>query len=80
MQGHGPAQYLMGAMYREGWAVKRDYVEAYMWYSLAIPKAVEVLAVNRRYDPAKSRDEVAAKMNQFQISEAIAKAKAWRPN
>ena len=80
MQGHGPAQYLMGAMYREGWAVKRDYVEAYMWYSLAIPKAAEVLAVDRRYDPAKSRDEVAAKMNQFQIADAERKAKAWRPN
>jgi hypothetical protein len=78
-QGHAPAQFLMGAMYWEGWAVDRDYVEAYKWYSLAIPKAAQVLAVDRRYDPAKARDEVAAKMNKFQIAEAIAKAKAWRP-
>ena len=78
-QGHGPAQFLMGAMHREGWAVDRDYVEAYMWYSLAMPKAAEVRAVDRRYDPAKALDEVAAKMNKFQIAEAIAKVKAWRP-
>jgi hypothetical protein len=78
-QGLAPAQFLMGAMYREGWAVDRNYVETYMWYSLAIPKAAQVLAVNRRYDPAQARDEVAAKMNKFQIAEAVAKAKAWRP-
>ena len=78
-QGHGSAQYLMGAMHLEGWAVKRDYVEAYMWYSLATPKAAQVRAIDRRYDPARALDEVAAKMNKFQIAEAERKVKAWRP-
>ncbi len=78
-RGHPAAQYLMGAMFQDGWGVKSDYVEAYKWYTLAIPKASQVTAVNRSHDPLKARRLLAAKMNNFQISQGEKRAREWRP-
>ncbi len=77
-RGHAAAQYLMGAMYLEGWAVKSDYVEAYKWYTLAIPKAAEAKAVDRKFDPVPARRRLAAKMNRSQIELAERRAREWR--
>ncbi len=77
-RGHPPAQFLMGAVYQQGWAVPVDLVEAYMWYTLAIPKAEQAMAVNQSYNPVVTRDEIAEKLNQFQISRALRKADLWR--
>ena len=77
-RGHPPAQFLMGAVYQQGWAVPVDLVEAYMWYTLAIPKAEQAMAVNQSYNPVVTRDEIAEKLNQFQISRALQKADLWR--
>jgi len=30
------AQNNLGVMYKNGWGIKQDYVEAYFWFSLAV--------------------------------------------
>ncbi len=78
-QGHAPAQYLMGEMYAEGWALNRSYVDAYMWYTLALAKADEVTAVDRRFDPRAARQKIVARMNRSQIELAEKRVRNWRP-
>ncbi len=62
-----------------GGGVDRDYVEAYKWYSLAVPNAAGALAVDQRFDPVRARRELAARMNRFQIARAEREAGNWRP-
>lgn len=78
-QGHAPAQYLLGAILEEGWAGKPDFIEAYKWYSLAVPKAAQVLAVDSHFDTAAALDKLAKRMNRLQISRAKQKIAKWRP-
>ncbi len=78
-KGHGTAQYLMGSVYIEGWAMKPDPVEAYKWYTLALPRAEEIKAVNRKYDPVAARTRLAKKMSRNQIERAERLAASWRP-
>ncbi len=77
-KGHGAAQYLMGSVYIEGWAMKPDQLEAYKWYTLALPKAEEIKAVNPRYDPAAARARLAEKMTRNQMERAERLAASWR--
>jgi len=77
-QGHPVAQHLLGGMYEEGWVVKRNFIEAYKWYTLAIPGRERAMAVNRAYDPLRSRGYLIEKMNKFQIGRGEELAKAWR--
>lgn len=77
-QGHPVAQHLLGAMYEEGWAVGRNLIEAYKWYTLAIPGRDQAMAVNRIYDPVRARRLLAAKMNKFQIARGRQYADEWR--
>ena len=55
-QGVAEAQFVVGAMYKNGQGVPQDYVLAHMWFNLASSRAqdAEVRDVS-----AKSRDEVA---------------------
>ena len=55
------AQLDLGMMYNDGRGVTRDYVRAYMWFSLS--GAVTP-------DGVKNRDLVAARMTPQQIAEA----------
>lgn len=64
-------QYRIGLMYEEGRGVPRDYVRAYMWYSLAVTNGWE--------PGAHDRDQIAEKMTPDQIAEAQRLAKEWKP-
>ena len=77
--GHSTAQFLMGAIFEEGWTGKRDLTEAYKWYSLAIPAAAEVMAFDKHFDPAAARARIQAKMSRLQIDRAKRLIKEWRP-
>ncbi len=74
------AQYLIGVMHQEGWALDRNLIEAYKWYTLAMRHEKKVMAANKRYKPRRSRDAVAAQLNRQQIKEGEKKAKNWRPS
>ena len=64
-------QYRIGLMYEEGRGVPRDYVRAYMWYSLAVTNGWE--------GSGHRRDQIAEKMTPDQIAEAQRLAKEWKP-
>lgn len=68
--GHPVAQYLMGVMYKEGWGVKRNLVEAYKWLSLAAPQAARIKAYNAQYDANGERERLMVKLNKTQINHA----------
>lgn len=68
-KGFGAAQYILGSIYIEGWGVNRDLIVAYVWLTLAQANRDAVLAVNKRYDPAKKLKTLLPKMNRFQIEE-----------
>ena len=57
-------------MYRDGNGVKKDYVQAYMWLSLAVAAGDEGHAVV---------DELAAKMTPKQIAEGKRLVAEWKP-
>ncbi|MEG3618895.1 tetratricopeptide repeat protein [Magnetovibrio sp. PR-2] len=69
-QGHGAAQYILSSMYEEGWGLKRDLIKAYIWMKLAVNRRDQVIAVNKKYDPAKKIKILVKKMNRFQIETA----------
>jgi hypothetical protein len=65
-QGHARVQYNLGTLYYNGQGVPQDYLRAYMWFNLAVPRLtgdVQKLAVD-------NRDEVAGRMTPAQIAEA----------
>jgi TPR repeat protein len=71
-QGNANAQYVIGWMYESGWGgVKQDFVQAYMWTSLA--------AASQNYAATKERDGIARKMTPGQIAKAKRLAAAWKP-
>ena len=75
-QGDAEAQFNLGAMYLLGHGVPQDYVQAHMWYSLAVANPLP----GERHDLAiKSRDNVEAKMTPDQIAEAQRLASEWKP-
>lgn len=70
VRGHPVAQYLLGIMYLEGWGVKRDPVEAYKWFLLAAPKALDIINHNPAFDPKGQRERLGVKLNRTQIARA----------
>jgi hypothetical protein len=58
-------------MYYNGQGVTQDYVQAHMWYNLAVSKGHE--------NATKNRDNVAKKMTPAQIAEAQRLAREWQP-
>lgn len=77
-QGHAVAQHLLGAMFEEGWVADRDVIEAYKWYTLAMPGKKQAIAVNPLYDPVRARTALAEKMNNYQIDRAEKRVLKWR--
>ena len=68
-RGHSPAQVQIGMFYQEGrGGVTADPVEAMKWYLLA-----------RQPASASFTEQVMIRMTPEQISEARARASAWRP-
>jgi uncharacterized protein len=72
-QGSAPAQSNLGLIYERGSGVPQDYVQAYKWYSIA---ASQFAAQNQK--TANNRDNLAARMTQAQIEEALRLAAEWK--
>ncbi len=68
-QGNATAQNNLGTIYANGRDVKRDYVQAYFWFSLA---AAQGLALARR-----NQFKCARQMTPAQIAEAQNLAREW---
>jgi hypothetical protein len=69
-QGLAIAQHNLASMYARGLGVPKDYVRAYVWYSLAAPQCK---------DAEKNRDIVARQMTPTQIAEAQKLVMEWKP-
>ncbi len=65
--------YRIGLIYEEGRGVPRDYVRAYMWYSLAATNGWESIAI------ANDLDQMAEKPTPEQIAEALKHADSYWP-
>ena len=61
----------LGDLYSVGKGVRQDYVQAYMWFSLAAGAGDQ--------DAARKRDVIAIQMKPGQIAEAQKLAHDWRP-
>jgi TPR repeat protein len=71
-QGDAFAQYGLGLMFRNGYGVEPDVVEAYKWLYLA--------AQQGHGKAADDLDATAARMTAEQIQQAKARAAAWSPS
>jgi hypothetical protein len=91
-QGNVGAQLTVGSMYADGQGVKQDYIQAYMWLTLAaagskdqvdspaIPGDLFAEEMKRRPEKAIAlRDSIAEKMTPGQIEEAQKLAREWKP-
>jgi TPR repeat protein len=74
-QGLGRAQLNLGFMRGAAY----DFVQAHMWFTLAIARLTRSDAKNRDV-AAKSRDTIAAAMTAAELAEAQKRAAEWRPN
>jgi len=77
-KGHRIAQHMLGAMYEEGWVDKKDFVEAYKWYTLALPGRDQAIALNPLYDPRRALDRLMPRMTKFQIRRGKQRVRDWR--
>ena len=75
-QGFAAAQLNLGALYQNGDGVPQDYVQAYLWYTLALA-AFPPGADHDRAD--RNRAQVAGRMPPDEISRAQQLAAGWRP-
>ena len=73
-QGYAKAQNILGVMYRDGWGVPQDYVQAHMWYNLA---ASRLPPGTDRDGAVKNRDILSAWMTPVQLAEAKRLAREW---
>jgi TonB family protein len=77
-QGIIPAQTSLGSMYADGRGVPQDYVQAYLWLTLAIDGAVEDRGPFQRSQATVDlRKSIADKMTPQQLEEAERLAKEW---
>jgi len=63
----------LGILFNFGKGVKRDYVQAYMWYDIAISH----LTGGDKYSVLELRDSLAKHLTHDQISEAEGLARKW---
>jgi|FLOH01.1.fsa_nt_gi TPR repeat protein len=77
-KGQRIAQHMLGAMYEEGWANGRDLVEAYKWYTLALPGRQAAIALNPLYDSRLMLDRLMPRMTKFQIRRGDEAVKDWK--
>jgi len=75
-QGHTKAQFTLGIMHANGEGGLADFVQAYMWFTVAAG-AVEG---NARTTYLRARDQVQAQMTPERVSEASRMARDWTPN
>jgi TPR repeat protein len=77
-RGDADAQFNLGTMYRDGQGVPQDYVQAYVWFTLAATRFA-ASETEKRSKAIKDREEVAANLTAEQIAEAQRLAHEWRP-
>lgn len=81
--GHPVAQYLLGIMYKDGWGVRKNAEEAFLWLSLAMRDEARVRAENAKYDPRAQREQVLINLNKTQVNRTERRIKrfleAWKP-
>jgi hypothetical protein len=77
--GHPAAQHVLGTIYEGGWNVEPDPVEAYKWFTLAIPNRDQAIAIDRGFDPVAAREALAKKMTRSQVTRGEKAAARWRP-
>jgi hypothetical protein len=65
----------LGILFNFGKGVKRDYVQAYMWYEVAISH----LTGGDKESVLELRDSLAKRLTRDQISEAEGLARKWKP-
>ncbi len=70
-QENAHAQFYLGVMYENGFGLPQDYVQAHMWYHLAV--------ANGHKDAVTLRDRLAKQMTPAQIAEAQRLAREWKP-
>jgi TPR repeat protein len=72
-QGVARAQSNLGVMYEDGFGVPQDYVQAHMWFNLAVSRSTGEL----REVGVNGRDRAADRMTPTQIAEAQRLAREW---
>ncbi len=77
-RGHPVAQHLVGVMYREGWGVENDDLEAYKWLTLALAHRDAVMAYDSRLDPKVEREVLLQRLNQSQVALAKKRVENWK--
>ena len=77
-QGDAEAQYALGYMYRNGEGVPKDYVKAYMWFTLAIERLPRLDNAGRSLAES-NRTLLTTMMTPAQIAKAQKLAKKWKP-
>ena len=70
-QGNPAAQSNIALMYARGQGVSKDYVQAYMWFSLS--------AARGHQEGVKNRDSIAKGMTPAQVADGQKRASAWKP-
>ena len=70
--GYAKAQLFLGVIYAKGQGVRRNYVLAYMWWSLA--------AAQGNKNAATKLGLIEMRMTRADVSRAQAKAAKWRPS
>ena len=75
-QGHEQAQFNLGAMYENGEGVPQDYIQAHVWFYLAVANSTDEELRNLA---TQARDVVAGKMTPEQIAEAQRLVREWLP-
>lgn len=79
-RGHAPAQYVYGALLEQGWGVKQDLIEAYVWYALAAKEDPKVLeAVSMNFNARQAVETVRRKLNGHDLAKAERRLKKWEP-
>ena len=71
VQGHAVAQSNLGFMYEYGRGVLKNYVLAYMWYSLSAASGVKLAAKNLK--------GIEKRMTRADVSRAQEMAAKWKP-
>ena len=76
--GHPVAQFLIGRMYRDGWGLDPDPVEALAWMTLAAEHPARVAAVDPKYRAVAERDSLRTELLEYQVREANRRAERRR--
>ena len=70
------AQYQLGQAYFDGSGVARDYVSAYLWFTIA---AGQTPLIDNRKQLIELRNIAAARMTPEQEADAKRRVAAWKP-